>query len=157
MISVRPFPRRALSLGLALSLTGAMLAAVDATAASYATRAHGCKGNVCLNASFSASTLKISSSYNGGNRITHFNYRSDCFGGQRDVDRGRVMSIGVPEGRKSCACLRSGVPAAESASARSAGIGRHGTFQHLKRTPRWLQSVRTASACACALMAILRN
>jgi hypothetical protein len=93
-----------------------MLATADATAASYATRALGCKGNVCLNASFSASTLKISASYNGslGQTYTHFNYRSDCFGGQRDVDRGRVMSIGVPEGRKSCSvsaqwCSRGGV------------------------------------------------
>jgi hypothetical protein len=68
-------------MGLVLSLAGGVLAAGDALAASYPTRALGCKGNVCLNASFRASTLKISSSYNGGNRITHFNYRSDCFGG----------------------------------------------------------------------------
>src|SRR5262245_18331335 len=106
--------RQALPVGLALSLAGAVLAAGDAKAASYATRALGCKGNVCLNASFKDSTLKISSSYNGGPTITHCNYRSDCFCDQRDVDRGKVMSVGVPGGCQSCSvsaqwCSRGGI------------------------------------------------
>src|SRR5262245_12006923 len=84
-----------------------------AQAASYGTRPFGCKGMICLNASFAESTLRVSYSFDGSNAnsVTHFNVRSSCFGGQLDVEPGKVVTIGVPEGRTSCSvstqwCMR---------------------------------------------------